>query len=150
MKTFRIFAAVLFSSILFFACETSQEDVPENILNAFNSEYPDAMDVEWEKESDGYEVEFEIDDVEREITYDMQGNIIETGIDVSEDELPQNTLSYISENYAGYEIDDADEVENNGVTYFEVELENGDQEIDLLFNMQGDFVREIERENTAM
>lgn len=146
MNIFRSITAVLFTTILFFACETSVEEVPDNILNAFNNEYPNAMEVEWEKEGDEYEVEFEIDEVEREITYDMQANIVETGIDVSEDELPANTLTYISENYAGYEIDDADEVENGDMSYFEVEIENDQQEIELLFNLQGDFVREVEVE----
>ena len=150
MKTFRILTAVLFSSVLFFACDTPANEVPDNIMNAFNSEYPNAMDVEWEDEGDEFEVEFEMDGVEREITYDMQANIVETGIDVSEDELPENTRNYISQNYAGYEIEDADEVENNGMSYFEVELENGQQEIDLLFDMQGDFVREIEVERNVM
>lgn len=150
MKTFRILTAVLCCAVLFFACETSVDKVPDNIMNAFESEYPDATEVEWEDEGEEFEVEFEMDGVEREITYDMQANVVETGIDVSEDELPENTMNYITQNYSGFEIEDAEEVESNGKTYFEVELENDQQEIDLLFNMQGDFIREVEIERNVM
>jgi len=150
MNIFRSITAVLFTTILFFACETSVEEVPDNILNAFNSEYPNAMEVEWEKEGQGYEVEFEENEVEMEITYDMQGNIIESELDVSEDELPAATTKYIEANYPGYEIDDADEIEIDNQEYIEVELENGQQEIEVLFNMQGEFLREVNEENEVM
>ena len=146
MKTLIFSTTILLLTMLFVACDNKVE-VPGNISDAFNQEYPNARDVEWEEEGDEFEVEFEVDNVEREITYDMQGNIVETGIEVSEDELPKVTIAYITQNYTDFKIDDADEIERNGTTYIEVEIENGKQEIELLFDVQGEFVEEVEREN---
>ncbi|MGK7397860.1 MAG: PepSY-like domain-containing protein [Candidatus Cyclobacteriaceae bacterium M3_2C_046] len=142
MNFLKTLTLIIIGSIVFFACGTNQDEVPDAIVSSFNREYPQATDVEWEDEGDEYEVEFEVDDIEREITYNQQGEVVETGIDVSEDELPEVITQYIAQNYSGYEIDDADEVERqDGQTYIEVEIENNQEEVDLLFNFQGEFVQ---------
>jgi hypothetical protein len=59
----------------FFACEESVDpvEVPVNVLQAFETAYPGATDVEWEQDDDHFEVEFELNGEEMEREFDVNG-----------------------------------------------------------------------------
>ena len=136
---------LLMSSAIWISC-SQETDVPASVISTFNNQYPDATEVEWEQDNDGFEVEFEVNEIEREITYDRMGNIVESSIEVSENELPANTIAYLNQNYPGYRVDDADEETNgDGIAVFEVEIEHENKEIELLFDIEGNFI-EIPKE----
>ena len=68
------------------AKELEENKVPDKVLSAFEKAYPEAKDVEWEKEGDYFEVEFEKDGIETEIVFDKTGMVISTDSDNEDDE----------------------------------------------------------------
>lgn len=146
MKTIQTVLALL---IFFFTVACDKEpghlkkaDVPDAVMSAFNSAHPDARDVEWEKEGEYYEVEFEEGRVEMEIVYDIEGNVIETEIEIDVSDLPDAIVKYINDNYSDYKIDEAEKIENGEGVLYEVEIEYKRSELELMFDGNGNFLGE--------
>ena len=74
-----LFALAL--GLAFFACETETSlepnQVPPAVRSAFEAAYPNATEVEWEKEGDTYEVEYKINGEEFENEYSATGEMLE-------------------------------------------------------------------------
>lgn len=81
------------------------------------------------------------DDVMREQEPDLNAVAFSADIHVRTSTLPQNILDYITENYPGLTIVEA-EIEDN--QNYEIELSN---EIELIFNSQGEFLGIDDDEN---
>ncbi|TRO65255.1 PepSY-like domain-containing protein [Christiangramia sabulilitoris] len=118
------------------------EEIPQNILDFINSNFPGIEIDEAERENNGnYEIELEND---VELIFDANGNFLGRAEDENEDDdeddedidpanLPQNVLDYISENYPDNTIIEA-EIEDDGG--YEVTLNNG---VELEFDAAGNF-----------
>jgi hypothetical protein len=131
------------------SCEESElfkkkVNVPEAVKTAFNQDYPNAEDVEWEEEGENYEVEFEDGDTEMEILYDANGTLIQIETEIEVNQLPETILTYIQNNYSNPEIEDAYSiwVAAEELTYYEVEIELEDEERELLFDASGNLLQE--------
>ncbi|GAA4320024.1 hypothetical protein GCM10023115_46810 [Pontixanthobacter gangjinensis] len=117
-------------------------EIPQNILDFIEANFPGVEIDEAERENNGnYEIELEND---VELVFDANGNFLGQGEDENEDEdddeeidpadLPQNILDYISENYPDNTIIEA-EIEDDGE--YEVTLNNG---VELEFDSEGNFL----------
>ena len=102
MKILKILAVVLFTSGFAKAQELNSADVPGNLNDAFNKEYPKATNAEWKKELDHYKVEFDLDRRDHEVWYNASGNMLKKELEITEAELPQVVRSIIKSKYAGY------------------------------------------------
>jgi len=100
-----------------------QSQVPSVVLNAVTSAYPSATNIDWEKQKDIYEAEFDIDTKDYTVLLSSTGNVLKTKYDVAETELPAAIKNLISSNYKNYILDDVDVVEQNGRKYYQVELD---------------------------
>ena len=126
----------------------SSSSLPQNILDYVSSNYPGVTIREAETENnDNFEVYLSNG---LELVFDMDGNFLGIDDDGEDDfgdehltvsEIPQNILDFISDNFPGVEIDEA-ERENNG--NYEIELEN---DMELIFDSNGDFLGQGEDEN---
>ena len=77
-----------------------------------------------------------------ESLYNDEGVELETVTELEISELPAAVVNYINENYAGFEIEEAESVDANGSTTFEVEIEgSNDQELELIFDADGNFLQ---------
>lgn len=122
--------------------------VPDAVVKTFTQNNPDAGKVKWEKEGENYNAEFKVKDVEKEISCDALGNLISTETKMKTENLLSNIREYITSNYQGYEIEEADLLETKDGIFYKVEIEKGKEEIDLIFDKSGNFVKtEIEDEN---
>ncbi len=137
-------------SALLFSCNGPTKEKQENQDQTnpteanFKSQYPDAKDVEWEVEGEYTEAEFMQDGMEISILYDKEGNVIETETVIDVSQLPESVVIYIAENYPESEIEEAEKIESAKGNFFEVEIENeNDEEIELLFDADGNFVEEV-------
>lgn len=89
MKNFlKTVSVILLSTVFFITCDNQEVQVPQQVQAAFNEEYPDASNVDWEQDGEQYMVDFRANELDIEITYDAQGNVIEKLGDVEEDPLP--------------------------------------------------------------
>src|SRR5690606_7382311 len=62
--------------------------VPSVVKNAFEQQYANAVDIDWEKKKDNFEVDFEIANVDYAALYNKQGQLMMTKEDISTRQLP--------------------------------------------------------------
>ncbi len=116
--------------------------IPEVVTSNFNKQYPKASDIEWTIVDYNYEVEFQHNGLEMEILYDEKGTTLETEVELSEEQLPAIIYNYVNEKYAGYAIDELIKIMKGKTTFYEVQLENKKETVELLFNESGKLLEE--------
>jgi len=128
---------VLFSTISF-SQTIKEKDVPTSVKNAFQQKYPQANVEKWEKEGANYEAEFDFNEVDQSVLIDVQGNIIETEIEIMLSELPKSVTEYIKTNHKGQTIKEATKIsDSKGTITYEVEIKGKD----LIFDRNGSFIK---------
>lgn len=145
MKTLKLSALALFATVMVNAQDLKMNDVPSNVNSTFQKEYNNATDVEWEMDEMNYKVEFDMNDMEHEIWYTKEGQVVKTERELSEKDLPSAIVSAIKSKYSGYDIDSVEmtEMENNKT--YEVELEKGwSKELKVVFDANGTVKSSVE------
>lgn len=113
-------------TLLIIGSAAAQESVPSAVSENFQSAFPNATDVEWEREDNNlYEVEFDINGMENEITFDAQGNIVEQEAEVAEADIPAEVRNTLDTQFQGRTIDHIEKEEKNGQVVYYIELEDG-------------------------
>ena len=137
MKSLKIAAFILFTTISVNAQDLQNKEVPQNLKNQFEKDYPNATEIEWEKEDILFKVEFDIEKKEQEIWFDESGTIIKTERELTKEDLPKAISSEIKSSYASFKIEDIEmKKENDKVTY-EIELKKGWTDKTLIFDESG-------------
>lgn len=142
MKSLKILAIMLFTTGFAKAQDLNSADVPVNLRDAFNKEYPKATAVEWEKEMDHYKVEFDLDRRDHEIWYSASGSIVKKEQEMKKTELPPSIRAVIQSKYAGYRVDDVEMVWKKKIKTYEVELEKGQDEKHIIFDAKAKVLSE--------
>ncbi|MEH6681803.1 MAG: PepSY-like domain-containing protein [Sediminicola sp.] len=124
------------------AQDLNRNEVPKQLLSAFESDHSNATDVEWEKEVDNYKVEFEENHLDVDIWYGTDGKVLKMEQEVREQDLPQAIRETISKTYAPHRFDEGELHRENGKDTYKVELEDGDQEKTVYFTANGNVVKE--------
>lgn len=137
MKTLKILAALFFVTGVAVAQDINMKDVPAPVKDAFTKEYANATDVEWEKEMEYYNVEFDVNRMDNEVWYNASGTAVKKEQDITEADLPQSVRDAIKSGYADYRLDDIEKVWQNNVTSYKLELEKGNDEIHVTFDANG-------------
>lgn len=112
------------SSVIVMACDMYDDGVPSKTLrNQFRTTYPEARDVEWDREGLNWSVSYEIgqypDVVEYETLYDKNGKWLMTKKELRMSDVPENIKSALSASeYGSYQLDD------NEVEYYQTEKGN--------------------------
>lgn len=101
MKRILSLAILMLSMMPFMSCERYEDGRPsEDVRAEFNKMYPDAFDVEWERDGTYWEVSFEVgkrpDGIEKEAWYDKSGKWIRTATDIPLSSVPQNIMKYLA------------------------------------------------------
>ena len=137
MKTIHVVIAMLALTTVSCAQDVPQNAVPSVVLNSFSAKYPNAEDIDWEKNGEIYSVDFEIGKTDHEAWLDGTGKVIKVETDIAKNELPSAVQNAISNNFKDCRIDDADKIEKDGKTFYSVELDGhmGDRKI--VFDSQG-------------
>lgn len=141
-KTVVILIALLIGTTAY-SQKVKEKNVPNVVKMAFSKAYPNADDIEWEKEGTNYEVEFETDEVEYSVLYDANGVLIETEIEIKNSQLPEKVKEYLKVNYANKKIREASKITDaKGIVTYEAEIKG----IDLIFDANGNFVKEVKKQ----
>ena len=123
-----------------YAQKIAEKEVPAAVKSAFQKQFPDVKDVDWEKEKGNYEVEFEIKETEYSVLLDASGTILETEMEINVEALPSNVRDYVSKNHAGEKIKEAAKIsDTTGTITYEAEIKGKD----LIFDSNGNFVKEV-------
>ena len=137
MKTLFITIAVLTS-----VCCFAQTTPPASVLEAFKKNFPGVTVKKWDKEDKNYEANFIKDAKSMSATFDAKGDWLETETDIAIKDLPAAVTAYIKEHYKDGAITEAAMIKTPKGEMYEAEV-NGK---DLLFDMQGKFIKEAKEE----
>lgn len=100
-----------------------QSTVPAVILNKFNSDFPNAVDVEWEIQGALYAVEFEIGwNIDHEAWYNATGEMVKHKEEIGTNELPPAVYNKIKTDFEGYTVDDLERITDKGTIMYKMEL----------------------------
>jgi len=139
MKNILILATILVIAGLSSCTQKLKESqVPAVAKATFEKEYPNTKG-SWDKEDEGYEVEFEKDGKEMSLIIDETGKILETETMIAVNELPASILDYMNTHYKGMKVEEAARiVKANGDINYEAEI----KEKDVVFDANGNFLKE--------
>lgn len=122
-------------------------DVPPSVLKAFSEKFPTAKKIKWEKEGDIYEADFKITKKEMSAEFSATGSWLSTETEIKISQLPKTVLQAIKTKYPGYKTEEPEQIElSNGTIQFEVEIEKGKEELEVIFDSEGNLISE-ESEN---
>jgi uncharacterized membrane protein YkoI len=110
----------------------------------FQKAYPNATDVEWEKEGMNYKVEFDNDKMENEIWYSKDGSIVKFEMEITKNDLPSAISTILKTNYPEYKVDEVDLINENGKKMYEIELEKWfSEDKKILVTENGELISEM-------
>lgn len=116
--------------------------VPELVKKAFSTKYAAATKVTWGMESKGeYEAEFVMNKTEMSAVYDEQGVLLEAETEIEASALPQAVKTTLSNDFAGYKIDEVLKAEAKGVTTYELTASKNKEEFQLVFDTNGKLLK---------
>lgn len=123
----------------FSARNQKDEKIPPEAKSGFTSKFPGAQKIKWSIEKPGeYEVDFTLNKVEQSALVDAKGNLIETEVEISVQELPQGVKTSVAKDFAGFRLDEITKAtDNKGVVAFEMEAVKGKEKWTLEFDQNG-------------
>jgi hypothetical protein len=154
MRIIITLSAVIVSITSVYAQKIKEADVPPSVKEEFKKQFPDVKKAEWEKEDANYEAEFKVsrvamdnsnakkEEIEKSVVFSASGELLETEEEIKVSALPTSVSEYVSKNYAGYKLEEAAKItDNKGAVTYEAEIEKGKEELDLLFDATGAFIK---------
>ncbi|MEI6276024.1 MAG: PepSY-like domain-containing protein [Prolixibacteraceae bacterium] len=132
-----LFAGVLF--VLGVSAQKPKEEIPAAAKSGFSAKFPAAQKVKWSIEKPGeFEVEFTLNKVEQSCLIDAKGNLVESEIEIRENELPQAVKTTINKDFSGFKLDEIEKATDaKGVVSFEMEAAKGKDKWELSFDPNG-------------
>ena len=144
MKSIILLITVASVSLVSCGQDIPASKVPSVVQNTVQSNFASAVDIEWEKKNNFYEAEFDIDKIDYKAHVDASGKLMSCKISMKVSELPAVITTAISNEHTGYEIDDADKLEKDGATYYQVELDaRGKKDKQLVYTADGRLAQNI-------
>lgn len=138
---------IVFSTVLVGAC-CQKTNAPDVVKTAFAEKFSNAQNVKWDKENETeWEAEFKMENVEYSANFSKTGEWMETEYEVEKSALPPAILSLLENEYKEYEIKNIEYSEKPEGAFYELELEKGEETIDLVFDNTGNFIKREMKEN---
>ncbi len=141
-KTIKIVVLLILGTGTIFAQDIPKSQVPSVIVNNFKKEFTKANDVEWERQGDLYNVDFEIGwFTDYEAWYNASGKLVKHTQEINKSDLPKAVINAIKTQYKEYSIDDVKKIIEDGVETYKVELEKWDEDFDVIYSKNGNLIK---------
>ncbi|CAN5749789.1 hypothetical protein BH10BAC2_BH10BAC2_06860 [soil metagenome] len=137
MKALFIAISVLTATSCF-----AQTQPPAPVQEAFKKDFPGITVKKWEKENGNYEASFSKVGKTMSAVFDAKGVWVETETDIEISALPAAVVAYVKANYSSAGIKEAAHIKTPTGEMYEAEVKGKD----LLFDMQGKFIKEVREE----
>lgn len=124
MKKILVTLAIAVSSLASFA--NNPTEVNPAVLNAFNTDFAKAQNVEWVAGEQYYKAGFVINEKYLFAYYSTDGKLLGITRHIIADELPINLQLSLKKNYSNYWISDLFEMAKNDHSTYYITLENAD------------------------
>lgn len=99
--------------------------------------YPGARIIEVDREANGYEVDIVHDGRGKEVMFDLDGAWMFSTWDLWMNEVPEVVKAAAQAQYPDYRLDDAEYVETSTVSYYLIEMEQGEREVKVKVTADG-------------
>ncbi len=144
MKIILSLGALVFLLNTATAQKVKEAEVPKAVMESFNNSFKDVKAEKWEKEKNGnFEAEFDFNKEEMSASYSADGKLMETETEIKVSALPATVSDYIAKNYPGQKIKEASKImDDKGTLSYEAEIKKGKEDLDLIFDQSGNFLRE--------
>ncbi len=142
MKTLLNFTFILGVVGFLSAQDLRKNEVPQIHQDNFKAHFPDARDVEWEKQNEYYKVEFEEGPLDRDIWYTIDGEIHKRELEMKSSDLPKPVKKQLAEKYKDFRVDDCELITENSEEFYKIELESRDQEKVVQIKENGEILKE--------
>lgn len=147
MKLRFFLLAIILGSLSLFACSDDDNYKPDQtVKDAFNTKFPAATRVSWEKKGEYRVADFRENNKEMTAWFDAAGNWYMTETDLTSiDELPQPVkTAFLQSEYAAWKVDDIDMLDRkDSETIYIIEVESGKQEADLYYSADGILIKTV-------
>lgn len=139
--SFIILLSILSSATV--ACE-GKIIVPIKVQESFEIKFSNIKKVQWESEANNeWEAEFKKNGNEYSAKFNKEGVWLETEYEIKIKNLPEAVKNKIQNNYNGYKIEEAEHISTPKYeVVFEIEIENGVLEIELIIDSEGNIISE--------
>ncbi len=119
------------------------QTIPAAVTQAFNSKFPSAANVKWDKENkNDYEASFDMNGITYSANFTATGDWLETETGTSFDQLPQTVQDAFRKGHKTNKVKAAAIIETSqGVTKYEVEYKNGKKTSEFLYDDKGNVVK---------
>jgi hypothetical protein len=134
-----LLSLVIATGISAFAQQSSSvQQIPANVSAKFQALYPNVTNVTWEQQQSYFIPVFTINNVPTKLLIDAKGKMVQTSSKIAATSLPASANRYITSNYRGQMITDAEKLTmlNNSTRY---EAIVGGH--DLIFDANGNFMK---------
>lgn len=136
MKLFLLSFA--FVANIFVSCKGLKEkEIPSIVINSLSAKFENANNVEWKKKKDLYEAEFELNKVIYKALINFEGKILKFKHPIESSRLPPPVINIISSRQHNLVIKEAEKVEKDTLTLFQIELEEENRKQKLVITSNG-------------
>lgn len=156
MKAKILFPLVAVALMLgFSACGDDDDDikpskVPVEVNASFNEDFPRATNVSWEKKANYYVADFDEGALDKDAWYTFDGQLQMTVTDYERNDavLPSAIKDVLqSDQYSVYILDDIEYYERPADSFYVIDMENIDTDIDFIFSPNGTLLNSINDRN---
>lgn len=121
--------------------ELRKRDVPVPILTSIKDQFASFDLDDAERTEEGreiiYHLDGEVNDKDHDFWYDEKAKLLKHHQDLRKSEIPAAVMTAVSSQYAGYEIRDADKIEEGGKIIFDLELKKSKNRVNVKFDPEG-------------
>ena len=122
----------------------AKKDMPSAVMSAFHLQYPDAVIKAASKEVEDSTTYYEIESIDgktrRTVLYSGDGKLTEIEEVISSKQLPDSARALIAKDYPKGDVEKAEKVTRGNVTTYEVKIENGNENIEAVFDFAGKII----------
>jgi hypothetical protein len=120
-----------------YAQNISSGDVPSVVVKTFNRNNPKADAAEWTQVGEYFKATFASDNLIKSVTYDANGKLKFSELQVTLSQLPTPVLAYINQNYPGNVVSKSSKITTaKGKNSYFVKIKNSE----LAFDSQGNYL----------
>ncbi|MFA9392491.1 MAG: PepSY-like domain-containing protein [Prolixibacteraceae bacterium] len=135
MKSLIVIMVFAFSCFI----SNAQDKAPESVLKAFQQKFLNTEKVKWEMEdATEWEAEFKINGAEMSASFNLKGQWLETETEIAKKDLPEAVSKSLAKAYARYDIKEASLIEKPGFSGYEIALEKGETEVEVVMTKAGE------------
>lgn len=114
-----------------------ENEIPKNVVEAFEALYPKIKAVSWTFDESHYEASFKLDGKAMSMVFDDYGSVSQVKNEIKQFELPVYVGRLLTKEYAGWRLGKASHIDSFGSDYYETEVEREEETVILVFNSDG-------------